>query len=204
MKQVTIKMKNVSKSSASNVSKTTIGFEKSVTGAGKLKHKFLLGMITTVFVSGSALAIGTAQLVDIDGDGVVSAEEIAQGRADQKAAMLGQYDTDGDGELSRSERKVMKADRRAALILEFDADGDGELSREERQASREARRANIEAQLDVNQDGVLSDAEQAGYNELRSERKGKRGRGHHGAHQRGNKHGHGEERAVNEQGNETN
>ncbi len=124
-------------------------------------------------------------LTDFNGDGVISAEEIAQSREARKATALQQYDTNGDGELSRAERKVLKTARRAAMVSQFDTDGDGELSRSEKKAAKEARRAAIEVQLDVDGDGTVSDAERAGYEEAKKDRRGKKGR--HG-HKKGDKH----------------
>lgn len=124
--------------------------------------------------SGSLLAITPPTLTDLNGDGVISAEEINEIRQAHKADMLNQYDADGNGELSRLEKRALKDAHYDAALVEFDADGDGELSREERRAVREARRAAVEAQLDVNQDGVVSDEERAGFEQVR-EARGERG-----------------------------
>ncbi len=137
----------------------------------------ILPILAGTTLSFSALA-ATVNLVDIDGDGVISAEEIAQAREARKLEALTQYDTDGNGELSRAERRVMKDDRYDATLLEFDADGDGELSRSERREARGAQRASMKLQLDVNQDGEVSEEERAGMDAVRAERgdnKGKRG-----------------------------
>lgn len=126
---------------------------------------------STLTFTGSVLALTPPTLSDLNGDGVVSAEEIRQIREAHKAEVLSQYDVDGNGELSRTERRAMKDARYDATLVDFDADGDGELSREERRAARDARRQAIEAQLDVDQNGVVSDEERAGYEEIRQARK---------------------------------
>ena len=46
-------------------------------------------------------------LSDLNGDGVISADEIRQARENSRAQMLSQFDADGNGELSRTERKAL-------------------------------------------------------------------------------------------------
>lgn len=133
----------------------------------------LLGCILAFQVNAASIE----NLVDTDGNGVISAAEFEAAREVAKAGMLSQYDTDGNGELSRSEREVMHDDRDAQKLATFDADSDGELSREERRAARTARHDAVQVQLDVNQDGELSDEELAGFEQVRESRKGKRGHG---------------------------
>lgn len=142
-------------------------------------------------VSLSAIAASGPELVDLDGDGVISAEEIVQIRDEYKQILLSAYDTDGDGELSRDERSAMRMARETEMLNTFDTDGDGELSRDERRAAHEERRAAMETQLDVNQDGVVSDEESAGFDSVKSERGRGHGRDHgrdHGG-ERGGEHG---------------
>ena len=130
-------------------------------------------LIAASLISMTALAAGP-QFVDLDGDGVISAEEITQIRDEFMQSELATYDTDGDGQLSRDEHDVIRAEREAEMLINFDTDGDGQLSRQEHQAAREAQRASMEAQLDVNQDGVLSDEELAGFEAVEAEQ-GSRG-----------------------------
>ena len=60
-----------------------------------------------------------------------------------------------------------------------DTNGDGELSRAERRSAKEARKESVMQQLDTNGDGEVSDAERAGFDEVKAERKERRGeRGH--------------------------
>ena len=126
-------------------------------------------------VSLNGYAVTAMTLVDSNGDGVISAEEIKSARALVQAEVLAQYDTNGDGELSKDERKIVRSDRRSELLATYDADGNGELSRDERRTAREALRASVKAQLDVNQDGELSDAERAGMEEVRESLESRRG-----------------------------
>ena len=128
----------------------------------------------------AAFAKGPIELRDIDGDGIVSAEEIRTLAEEQRAERLAQFDVDGDGELSDAEKEAMREARRAERLAAADTDGDGELSRAERRAARDAHRDMIEAQLDVDGDGVVSDAEGAGFDEFRDERRDGRGHGRDG------------------------
>lgn len=134
-----------------------------------IKTYTLISTVVATIVSAGAIA-ATPTFSDMDGDGVISLEEIQTSRDAMKATALEQYDANGDGELSRAEKKVMKKDRRAARIAAYDADGDGELSRAERRTAKEAKRAAIDQQLDLDQDGVVSDAEAAGWEKMREER----------------------------------
>lgn len=141
-----------------------------------LKSTTLAASMATILVAGIATAHNKMVFTDVDGDGVISAEEITTVMDAKRAEKLAQYDTDGNGELSRLEKRAMKDARYNALLIDFDADGDGELSRDERRAAKQARRTAVEAMLDVNGDGVLSEAESAGMEQVREER----GLGHHG------------------------
>ena len=125
-------------------------------------------------ISLTALAAGP-QFVDLDGDGVISAEEITQIRDEYMQTELSNYDTDGDGQLSRDEHDAIRAQHEAEMLVDFDTDGDGQLSRQEHEAARDAQRAIIETQLDVNQDGVLSDEELAGFEAVEAESGGRGG-----------------------------
>ena len=75
---------------------------------------------------------------DADGDGVLSAAEKTQMRADfqakraaMKQKMLQKYDLDKDGTLDAAERKLMKEDRLETRFKKLDANGDGMVSFEE-------------------------------------------------------------------------
>ncbi len=142
-------------------------------------------IITTIFLSIPALVAASVisttavaagpLLVDLDGDGVVSAEEISQIRDEIKQTELSSHDTNGDGQLSRDEHDAIRAEHEAEMLVDFDTDGDGQLSRQEHQAARDAQRAIIETQLDVNQDGVLSSEELAGFEAVEAESGGRGG-----------------------------
>ncbi|MEE9335376.1 MAG: hypothetical protein V3U65_14900 [Granulosicoccaceae bacterium] len=140
-------------------------------------------------LSFSASATILDNLVDSNGDGVISADEIIAAKDAQKTETIGQYDVDGDGELSREERAALKADRRAARVAAFDTDGDGEKSRAERRAAHDSRRDAVDALLDVNQDGEVSSEESAGFDEVRENRKESKGKRGHGGKKNGERKG---------------
>lgn len=131
---------------------------------------------------------------DLDGNGEVTREEATRAAAQHFA----EADTDGDGLLSAEElaahAEARQAERRAARMAErsarmlerHDADGDGMLSLEEMTAREgEDRLERLFAHLDVDEDGVINQAE--------VERMAS-GRGHSGWGKRlglGHEHGHG-------------
>ena len=145
-----------------------------------------MAAIVSVLASG-AIAKGPMNLSDLDGDGVISAEEIQTQVDAQRTEKMALFDTDGDGELSDTEKQAMRETRKAERLATTDTDGDGEVSRAERRAAREAKRDAIEAQLDVDGDGVVSDAEGAGFDQFREESREERGKGH-GRKGRGDSH----------------
>ena len=128
---------------------------------------FIAALVISGAVSLPALAKQPVELVDSNGDGVISALEIQEACGAKKVETLAQYDVDGNGELSREERGVLRSNRQSELLSLFDADGDGELSKAERLSAKDARKQAMEAQLDVNNDGVLSDLERAGFEEVK-------------------------------------
>ncbi len=117
---------------------------------------------------------------DLDGDGILSAEERDEMRQVFRAEMLARFDLDGDGELSREERQAARAarfensERGQDLMRQFDADGDGVLNDEEQAAMdahieelRDTRRAERIARFDRDGDGQVSSEErQAGREEF--------------------------------------
>lgn len=151
----------------------------------KVIGKYSVALILTLS-AGAAFAFGKGniQLSDVNGDGVISAEEIREARQAARTNMIVQFDTNGDGELSRQERRAAKETFRALAVESYDANGDGELSRSERKTAKQARKDAIMLQLDVNGDGEVSDAEKAGWKEVRKERRGK--------HKHGKRNGRGE------------
>lgn len=132
------------------------------------------GVVVAGLSSGQLLAQDKVILTDLDGDGVISAEEIRQIRENLRNSMLDTFDTDGDGQLSRQEKKAIMKARRAEFVSLHDTDGDGELSREERKQAKAARMEVIMQQLDTNGDGTVSDAERAGFDEVKADRKSRR------------------------------
>jgi len=144
-----------------------------------IKSSILTAAVVTGLFTSAVMAMTPVQLTDADGDGVISAQEIADARDAKKAETLAQFDADGNGELSRDERRSMKDARYESMLSQFDADGDGELSKEEKSAAKDVRRASTDAMLDVNGDGELSAEETAGIEQAKDERgdrkKGKRG-----------------------------
>lgn len=121
--------------------------------------------------------------IDLNGDGVITMEELQNQRALRFAAA----DLNGDGVLDRDELIAAgreRAERRVDRLLDrADADGDGALSEEEIAEfgdSREggSRPERLFSRVDSNEDGVISREE---YDEaverIRDRREG-RGRGH--------------------------
>lgn len=106
------------------------------------------------------------QELDANNDGAVSAEEFAN-RQDRFA----RADVDGNGILTAEEIIAggqERAERRAARMIErLDSDGDGALSRAEIEDRRSPER--MFARLDTNDDGVVSEEEFA---EARMDRRG--------------------------------
>ena len=105
-----------------------------------IKSAILSVTVVVAGMSGShLLAQDKVFLSDLDGDGVISAEEIRQIREDIRNSMLETFDTDGDGQLSREERKAIRKARKAEFVSLHDTDGDGELSKAERKQAKAAR-----------------------------------------------------------------
>ncbi|MFT4727428.1 MAG: hypothetical protein ACI9UN_001923 [Granulosicoccus sp.] len=149
---------------------------------------------TTVILLSTTLFAGTVaaiDVVDLNGDGVVTTDEVSAARDAARAERVELFDTDNDGELSDDEREAARDARREAAVEEFDANEDGELSREERQDARQSRRADFQASFDLDGDSELSDTEQANFDdvveEIRETRQENRDSGSRGGdRQRGN------------------
>lgn len=125
--------------------------------------------------------------VDADKDGKITQAEIDSHRAAQAKAA----DTDGDGLMSAEELAAMhvkgltaRASDRAAMMIErLDTDGDGKLSAVE-MAVRPMPTRMLE-RLDTDNDGALTQAEiEAARDRMSEGRMGKHGRGE-GGHGRG-------------------
>jgi hypothetical protein len=150
-------------------------------------HQLAVTSIVTASVAFSSVGHAAGyELSDLNGDGVISADEIRTIKAAHRAQQLATYDADGNGTLSRDERRAMRDARYDEMLSMFDSDGDGELSRAERKAAKQARRSAREASLDVNGDGEISDAEKAGFEEIKAERGTRKHGGAHGKKQRHN------------------
>jgi len=110
-----------------------------------------------------------ARLLDADGDGALSAEELKGAGA----ALLSK-DTDKDGALSREELKAgglggeEGAPRRGGMLARFDSDGDGRISRDE---APEWLKQGF-GEIDRNGDGFLDEEE---LRAMRGRRRGGRG-----------------------------
>lgn len=91
---------------------------------------------------------------DSNGDGAVTAEEMAAVRA----ARFAQMDADGNGSVTREEfdaaARKAEAERRAKAFTRRDANGDGVISAEEM-----ASRGDRMSRADADQDGVITRAE---------------------------------------------
>lgn len=119
---------------------------------------------------------------DLDGDGILSAEERREMMRALRAEWLERFDLDGDGELSREERLAMRqamfeqSDRGQELMRQFDADGNGVLDEAEQaemeafqQQQREQRRAEQLERFDTDGDGEISREERRAQFEARGD-----------------------------------
>lgn len=124
---------------------------------------------------------------DLDGDGILSAEERKAMRDAMRAEFMNQMDLDGDGEISLEERvaatrdRILNSDRGERMSSRFDADGDGVLSETELAAMdasimerEQERMARDIERYDTDGDGVLSAEERAVQQEQRDSREERR------------------------------
>lgn len=122
---------------------------------------------------------------DLDGDGILSAEERREMMRALRAEWLERFDLDGDGQLSREERMAMRqamfeqSDRGQELMRRFDADGNGVLDETEQaemegyqQEQREQWRAEQLARFDTDGDGQISREERRAQRGARQDRGG--------------------------------
>lgn len=111
---------------------------------------------------------------DLDGDGILSAQERQAMRDAMREEFMSAMDLDGDGEISLEERvaatrdRILNSDWGERIASRYDADGDGILSEEEQAAmdasimEREQQRmARDLERYDTDGDGVLSQEERA-------------------------------------------
>ncbi len=129
------------------------------------KTIFVIAMIPgLVMMAGAAQAQGPRDrpdfaTLDLNGDGVVTQEEIAaRGEARFAAA-----DSNGDGALSAEElaaaASANAADRVAQMLDRLDANEDGVLQQSEMQPRGGDRGARMFERLDADGDGAVSEAE---------------------------------------------
>lgn len=127
------------------------------------------------------IAMPTFEELDLNGDGGVTSEEIAQAMQAQAEARFAEADTDGDGALSAeelvaradSDRQERMANRIADRIERADTNGDGLLQADELQAGRGEGRSpdRMFNRFDADGDGSLS-AEEFAEARDRMERRG--------------------------------
>lgn len=118
-----------------------------------------LAAMLSALVAGPALGgEGKRPKFDLNGDGVVTIEEVAQ----RRQQMFAYADLNGDGYLTRAEIEEARAQRReqqtgsrADRFDRADRDGDGKISLEESQANAEL----MASRLDRNGDGEVSRGE---------------------------------------------
>lgn len=113
--------------------------------------------------------------IDANGDGQITAEEMAAHRQARFEAM----DTNGDGKVSADEMQARMQermqDRVSRMMARADKDGDGGLSMEEMQGMR---RGAMMDQADTDGDGMISQAEfDAMHQNMRGKMQG-HGKGH--------------------------
>jgi Ca2+-binding EF-hand superfamily protein len=92
-------------------------------------------------------------MFDTDGDGVISDEERAAGRAAREAALQERLDTNKDGVVSDEERAAARRDRATNMHARFDRDGDGKLTAQEIEQAPFAR---FGPSADANGDGEIT------------------------------------------------
>ncbi len=123
-----------------------------------------ISLIVLLTMAKIANAQFNPQIIDVDGDGVITVTDIEQSIAAYHKRVFSAYDTNGDGQISLEEKSALREARHArhALMLnEFDIDKDGELSAIELDEIRKARLKEISTLFDINKDGTLDVSEQA-------------------------------------------
>ena len=113
-----------------------------------------VGLATAVVAVASAAPGGDPRGLDSDGDGLITAEELAA----RNAALIEAADADGDGAISKEEMKSHREKKRAEMRAKRNPDknGDGVVSYAEFQDAANARFE----RLDKNGDGVIDEDEQ--------------------------------------------
>ena len=154
-----------------------------------LKIGTLALLLASVGIVGAANAFGggsrggsgempTFEEMDTNGDGVVTAEELAA----VGEARFAEMDADGDGVLSVEEITAMitaEASARAAkgverMLERLDENGDGVISQDEMPERDHSR---VVDHLDEDDDGAISEEEFETAKEMRKGKGGKRGKG---------------------------
>ncbi|SLN56855.1 EF hand [Pseudoruegeria aquimaris] len=120
----------------------------------------------------------TFEQLDANGDGKITAEDLAAA----KAARFAEADTNGDGALSAEELQAQadarRADRVEKMIERMDANGDGVLSMEEMEAGRGDRGdrgdrgGRMISRMDTDGDGAVSAEEFEAAKAKMAERRG--------------------------------
>lgn len=122
-----------------------------------LTHSLCLAFAIAAFAAGQVHAgDGKRPKFDLNGDGVVTTDEMVQHRT----AMFAKSDLDGDGFVTQQEIEQFKAqmrEKRAAAskgkyFAKIDTDGDGKISAEESRTHAEG----MAGKLDSNSDGEIS------------------------------------------------
>ena len=128
--------------------------------------------------------------IDADGNGELTADEIAQARTAGGIARFAEVDTNSDGELSVEEltaaaekRQSERADRRINKMMErLDADESGTISQEEMAAmsdKHKGRHGKMIERMDADENGTVSKAEFDEAMEKFGDRKGRKGKRSH-------------------------
>ena len=119
------------------------------------------------------------ETLDLNEDGSVSKDEIAEHRANKFASA----DANGDNllsadefaEFAEAERERKRAERQTKRFEKLDADGDGVVTAEEHASVDDGRMDRMFDRLDADGDGLITEAEREAAKEKMRDRRGKRG-----------------------------
>jgi Ca2+-binding EF-hand superfamily protein len=154
-----------------------------------MKRSDILMVVTAVAIGASAMAsyasprgggehIGFTEL-DVDGNGVITAEDFDA----LKTARFAALDSNGDGDVTRDEfmaaARIDSDDRAERMFDRLDADGDGVLARDVLEGRERGPNSRMIERFDEDGDGALSEEEFDAFRDRMASASEKRG-GHRG------------------------